>query len=49
MLALTSELGKAQSKDPRKAVVHIAHARFLLRELDLVAQDSTLLCEQDVI
>ena len=34
LLALTPELGKAQSKDPREAVVHIAEARFLLGKLD---------------
>ena len=49
MLALTPELEKAQSRDPREAVVPIAQARFLLGELDLVSQDSALLRERDVI
>ena len=49
MLALTPELGKAQSRHPREAVVRIAQAHFLLGELDLVARDSALLRERDVI
>lgn len=49
LLALTPELGKAQSKDPRETVVDIAQTRFLLRELDLVAQDSALHREREVI
>ena len=48
-LTLTPELGKGQSKDPREAVIHIAQARFLLEELDIVAQDNALLRERDVI
>ena len=49
LLALTLKLGKAQSRHPREAVVHIAQARFLLQELDIVAQDSALLRKRDVI
>ena len=49
LLALTPELEKAQSKDPREAVICIAQAFFLLGELDIVAQDSALLQEWDVI
>ena len=49
LLALTSELGKAQSKDPREAIIYIAQARFLLAELDNVAQDIALLRKRDVI
>ena len=47
LLALTPELGKAQSKHPREAVIHITQAHFLLAEL--VAQDSVFLRERDVI
>ena len=49
LLALTPELGKAQFKDPREAVIYIAQARFLLGELDIVVQESALLRERDVI
>ena len=49
LLTLTPELGKAQSQDPREAVLDIAQARFLLGELDIVAQDSALLRRRDVI
>ena len=37
LLALTPELGKAQSKNPREAVIHIAQTCYLLGELDIVA------------
>ena len=49
LLALTPELGKGQSKVLRELVIHIAQARFLLGELDIVMQDSALHREQDVI
>ena len=49
LLALTTEFGKGQSKHPREAIIHIAQERFLLRELDIVAQDSALLRKRDAI
>ena len=49
LLILTPELGKEQSKSPHEAVIHITQARFLLGEIDIMAQDSALLRERDVI
>ena len=49
LLALTLKLGKAQSRHPREAVVHIARKRVSFYRLDIVAQDSALLRKRDVI
>ena len=49
LVALATELEKGHFKDPHVAVIQIAPARSFLGELDIVAQDSVLLGERDVM